>query len=175
MHTAFVGSGQGAEAAPPSEARTVVRAAERVLARRSFCMLATASAANSPHVVGVIYVAVDGRLYIHSIEGSRKVRNIHANPKVGVCVPTRTIPFAPPFCVQFQGTAVVLSPEDAEIRALLTAGRLKKISAHGALAVPGACFIRVTPGRTLSTYGVGVPLRTLLRDPFHANRSVAIG
>jgi len=30
----------------------------------------------------------------------------------------------------------------------------------------------VTPGRTLSTYGIGVPLLTLMRDPFHANRTV---
>ena len=60
--------------------------------------LATASEANRPHVIGVIYVAVGSQLYIHSLDGSRKVRNIRANPKVGVCVPTRTYPFAPPFC-----------------------------------------------------------------------------
>lgn len=172
MQAAFVGQREKVGAAP--DAGAVLRAAQRVLARRSFCTLATASEANRPHVVGVVYVAVEGRLYIHSIEGSRKIRNIRANSRVGICVPTRTIPFAPPFCVQFQGTADVVGPDDAEIRALLIAGRLKKISAHGALAVPGTCFIRVTPGRTLSTYGVGVPLRTLLRDPFHANRSVVI-
>ena len=175
MQAAFAGTGQGEGVATPSDADAVLRAAQRVLARRSFCTLATASAANRPHVVGVVYVAVGGCLYIHSIEGSRKVRNIRGNPKIGICVPTRAIPFAPPFCVQFQGTAEVLTPEDPEIGGLLAAGSLKKITAHGALAVPGTCIIRVTPGRTLSTYGVGVPLRALLRDPFHANRSVAIG
>jgi len=175
MDAAFVDSGMGKDGAGGSESGAVLSAARRVLARRSFCTLATASEANRPHVIGVIYVAVGSQLYIHSIESSRKVRNIRANPKIGVCVPTRTYPFAPPFCVQFQGTAVVLSPTDPEIRELLAAGRLKKISAHGALTVPGACFIRVTPGRTLSTYGVGVPLRTLLRDPFHANRNVTLG
>jgi hypothetical protein len=158
-----------------TDTQAVLSAARRVLARRSFCTLATSSDANRPHVVGVSYAAVGDQLYIHSIEGSRKVRNLRANPKVGVCVPTRTVPFAPPFCVQFQGTGVVLAADDPEIRGLLVAGRLKRISGHGALAVPGTVFIRVTPGRTLSTYGVGVPLRMLLRDPFHANRSVALG
>src|SRR5687767_11933950 len=107
-----------------NEERDVRRAAERVLARRSFCTLATASPAGRPHVVGVVYAVVDGRLYVHSTEGSRKIRNIRANPRIGVCVPTRSVPFAPPFCVQFQGTAAVLAPDDPEIVALLAAGRL---------------------------------------------------
>jgi len=156
------------------EDSAVLAAARRALARQSFCTLATASQRNRPHVVGVVYVAVDGDLYIHTLDGSRKVRNIRDNPHVGICVPVRTFPFAPPFCVQFQGTAVVLPPDEPTIAALLTTKRLKKITAHGALDVPGVCFIRVTPGRTLSTYGVGVPFLTLLRDPFHANRSVAL-
>jgi hypothetical protein len=106
------------------------------------------------------------------LEGSRKVRNVRANPNVAVCVPVRRVPMAPPFCVQFQGTAEVLAADDPDIVALIRAGRLKKILAHGALAVPGTCFLRVTPGRTISTYGIGVPLFALLRDPFHASRTV---
>jgi hypothetical protein len=158
-----------------AESPAVLDAARRVLARQSFCTLATVSHRNRPHVVGVIYVLVDGRLYVHTLDGSRKVRNIRDNPHVGVCIPVRKFPMAPPFCVQFQGTAEVVPLDDPDVAALLAAGRLKKITAHGALAVPGACFIRVTPARVLSTYGVGVPLLTLLRDPFHANRSVQAG
>jgi nitroimidazol reductase NimA-like FMN-containing flavoprotein (pyridoxamine 5'-phosphate oxidase superfamily) len=153
--------------------RVVLDAARRTLARQSFCTLATASRANRPHVVGVGYAAVAGRLYVHTIDGSRKVKNIRANPHVAVCVPVRKLPVAPPFCVQFQGVAEILSPSEPELAQLLESGRLKKITAHGALDVPGTCFIRITPGRTLSTYGVGVPFLTLLRDPFHANRTVA--
>jgi hypothetical protein len=157
------------------DVKRVLDAASRELARQSFCTLATASRAGRPHVVGVIYVAVDGALYIHTLEGSRKVRNIRENPRIAVCVPVRRYPFAPPFCVQFQGTAEVLLPEEPTIAPLLAAGRLRKITGHGALALPDTVFLRVTPGRRLSTYGVGVPVRTLLRDPFHANRSVAVG
>ena len=152
----------------------VQRAASRALASHSFCTLATSSARNRPHVVGVIYVAVEGRLYIHTLETSRKARNIRDNPHVGVCIPVRRIPLAPPFCLQFQAAAEVLAVDDPEILALLAErpSKMKAITAHGALAVPGACFIRVTPGRRVSTFGLGLPLRTILRDPFHSNRTV---
>jgi hypothetical protein len=146
----------------------------RAIARRSFCTLATSSGRNRPHVVGVIYAAVDGLLYVHTFDGTKKVRNIRENPHVGVCIPVRKYPVGPPFCVQFEATAEILSPRDPDVVRLLAAGRLKKITAHGALADPRTCFIRVTPAPRISTYGLGVPLFTLLRDPLHAGRSVAL-
>ena len=36
---------------------------------------------------------------------------------------------------------------------------------------PLTLFLRITPNRRVSTYGVGVPLRVLLRDPLHADRT----
>lgn len=147
---------------------------QRAIARASFCALATSSGRNRPHVVGVLYVAVDRILYVATFEGSRKVRNIRENPHVGVCIPVRKFPVGPPFCVQFDGTAEILSPRDEPIVALLEAGRLKRITAHGELSAPRLCFLRVTPDRKVSTYGLGVPLLALLRDPLHASRSVEI-
>ena len=158
----------------PEEDAAVLHAARRAIARQSFCTLATSSRRNRPHVVGVLYVAVDDVLYVHTLDSSAKVRNIRANPHVAVCIPVRKYPMAPPFCVQFQGTAEVRALQDPEIARLLASGRLKKISGHGALAVPGACFIRITPTGALRTFGIGVSLVTLLRDPFHANRSAPI-
>jgi nitroimidazol reductase NimA-like FMN-containing flavoprotein (pyridoxamine 5'-phosphate oxidase superfamily) len=145
---------------------------QRAIVRSSFCTLATSSTRNRPHVVGVLYVAVDRSLYVASFEGSKKVRNILENPRIGVCIPVRKYPIGPPFCVQFEGTAEILSPQDRDIVALLQTRRLKRITALGELAEPRLCFIRVTPDRTVSTYGLGVPLLTLLRDPHHASRSV---
>ena len=75
--------------------------------------------------------------------------------------------------MQFQARAEILPPDHPEIAALLATGRLKKITAYGAFALPDACVLRIVPGRTISTYGVGVPLLTLLRDPLHADRSAA--
>ena len=164
-----------AYAARTDDAATVRLAAQKALARHSFCTLATSSPRNCPNVVGVVYALCDGKLYVHTLEGSRKVRDIRGNANVAVCVPVRRVPMAPPFCVQFQATATVLAKDDAEIVSLIRAGKLKKILAHGALDVPGACFLRIEPKPVLSTFGIGVPLMTLLRDPFHASRTVRLG
>ena len=45
------------------ESRDVLKAAMRAIARQSFCTLATVSPRNRPHVVGVVYAAVNGMLY----------------------------------------------------------------------------------------------------------------
>ena len=159
----------------PDPHSSVQEAALGALARHSFCTLATSSKRNRPHVVGVVYAVEHGLLYIHTLEASRKVRNVRENPNVAICVPVRRFPMAPPFCVQFQATARVLATDDPEITALTKAGRLKKIRGHGAMEVPGSCVLRVEPGPTISTYGIGVPLLTIVRDRFHASRSVRIG
>jgi len=165
-----------AGAVRPTEADHTVRdAALRALARQSFCTLATSSPKNRPHVVGVAYAIERGILYVHTFADSRKTLNIRDNPRVAVCVPVRRIPVAPPFCVQFQGSAEILAVDDPDIAALERSGRLKKIAAHGALLAAGSCVLRITPGPVLSTYGIGVPLLTLIRDPLRASRNARVG
>jgi len=149
--------------------RKVVR---RAIERHSFCMLATASAANRPLAVGILYAYVDGALYFATSAPSAKVRNVRENPRVAVCIPVRRYPVGPPFAVQFQGTATVLERDDPDVVGLIESGRLKAITSHGELDDPELCFLRVTPGRRIATFGLGVPLRTLLRDPIAASRSV---
>jgi hypothetical protein len=151
------------------------QAVRRAIARRSFCTLATSSPANEPRVVGVMYAAVDDVLYIATFNRTRKARNIRANPRVGVCIPVRRFPIGPPFCVQFGATAEVLPPDNPEVVSLVNGGRLKAITGHGVLDNPDTCFLRVVPDRKVSTYGIGVPLLSLLRDPLHADRTVVIG
>ena len=147
---------------------------QRAIRRASFCTLATSSARNRPRVVGVLYAEVDGVLYVASLDGSKKVRNVRENPHVAVCIPVRKFPVGPPFCVQFEGTAAVVSPQDPEIVTLVAAGHLKRILAHGELAEPRICFIRVTPARRVATFGLGVPLLALLRDPLRGSRTVEL-
>jgi nitroimidazol reductase NimA-like FMN-containing flavoprotein (pyridoxamine 5'-phosphate oxidase superfamily) len=144
----------------------------RAVARRSYCTLATSSLATRPHVVGVLYAVVDGAFFVATLETSTKVRNIRENPNVAVCIPVRRYPVGPPFSVQFQGKAEILPTGDPEIAELMAGGRLKRITSHGELDHPHACFLKVTPGRRFATYGLGVPLRKLLRDPIHASGGV---
>lgn len=148
------------------------KAIRRAIARNSFCTLATSSATNRPLVVGVLYAAVDGVLYVTTLETSAKARNIRENDRVALCIPVRRYPVGPPFCVQLQGSAEIRRIDDPEIVGLLEAGRLKRITAHGELEDPAVCMLKITPGPNAATFGIGVPLRELLRDPRHASRSV---
>jgi general stress protein 26 len=145
----------------------------RAIAKHSFCTLAT-STDDQPHAVGVLYVAVDGVLFVSTHRTSKKARNVNANPRVALCIPIRRYPFAPPFLVQFAGQAELLANDDPTIVELGRTRRLKKITSHGELDDPDNCFLRISPARTVHTYGLEVPLRVLLRDPLHASRSFSL-
>lgn len=163
------------ETAPKPDTRqsaALAAAIKKALQRRHFCVLATSSPNGVPHAVGVQYEFVNGYLYFITFEESKKVRNIRQNAKVAVSIPVPKYPLAPPFSIQFQGTAVLMAPNDPEILSLLKDGKLKKITGHGVLDQPGGCFIRVTPGRRIHSYGLGIPALTLLRDVSHGDRTV---
>lgn len=156
------------------EARQL-RAVGKAIARHSFCVLATSSAANRPHAVGILYAAVGFDLYLLIGDDSVKARNIRENPRVAVSIPVRTaVPMAPPMAVQFQGTAELVAVDDPGITSLLQAGKLKRITGLGALEAPGVVFVRVTPGRRIASYGIGMSLLSLMRDLTSGARSVEV-
>ena len=159
-------TGPDPTAGPPAEvpADLVIRAIDR----RSFCTLATTSSRGRPHVAGVLYDAVGTDLYVSTLRTSRKARNIAANPSVAVCILVRRLPVGPPSSVQFQGRAELLDLDDPEVRRLAAAGDLKGVTSHGELDLPGGCFVRITPDGRAATYGLGMSLRRLLRDPLSA-------
>jgi len=147
----------------------------RAIDRRSFCTLATTSPRHHPHVAGVLYAAVGTDLYVSTLRASRKARNVAANPHVAVCIPVRRLPVGPPSSVQFQATAEVLALDDPALLRLVEAGHLKAVTGHGELELDGGCFLRITPDRRLHTYGLGLSLRQLLRDPLSGGGSVDLG
>jgi general stress protein 26 len=141
----------------------------RTLAKRSFCTLATTSKNSRPHVAGVVYALVDGVLYISTTRTSRKARNILENRNVFVCVPVRRMPFgAPPSTIQFASTATILPTDHPSIIEGVREGRLKRITSHGEIEMPDGCFIRIEAPATYLTYGLGMSLRDLARDPLNA-------
>ena len=164
--------------------RTTPEKLKRIIAKRHFCTLATASAGGAPHLVGVTYQYVDGHLYIATGAPSKKARNIRENPRVAVHIPVRQYPMGPPWSVQFQGTASVLDNDDPEIVRLLESGKivlppllpkwLKKITRVGTLEEPDGCFLKVKPARKIHTYGIGISMREVLRSVAHADRTVIV-
>jgi nitroimidazol reductase NimA-like FMN-containing flavoprotein (pyridoxamine 5'-phosphate oxidase superfamily) len=152
--------------------REIIR---KEMAKRTFCTLATASTEMRPHVVGMRYVMIGEALYVTIHEDSVKARNIRENPRVAVCIPAKKVPFFPPFVVQFQGTATLLSVTDQRIQDLFAAGRLKGIiSAKDFHEDPKTAFARIVPARRLSSYGLGVSLLQIVKTPTSAIRSVDI-
>ena len=140
----------------------------RILARRSFCVLATTSPAGNSHAAGVVFDWADGAMYIHTMRSSRKARNIASNPNVAVVVPARRLPVGPPFTVQFQATARIFSMNHATIQTLLGSRKLATTSGHGALNEPDGCFLQITPTSVVHTYGIGVAVLGIIKDPLHA-------
>lgn len=157
---------------PASPDLAHLRRVRKVLRKRTFATLASVSPAGRPHVAGVIYEWVDGALWVHTMRNGRKGRNVADNPHVAVCVPFRRLPVGPPFTLHFQATAEIVAMDDPRVVALLDAGRLKKISGHGALEIEDACFLKIRPAGRVHTFGYGVPVLDMARDPLHGDRMV---
>ena len=90
----------------------------------------------------------------------------------GIVVPVRRIPVGPPFTLQFQARAEILSMTDPTIVALIDGGRLKRVIGHGALEEPDGCFLRISPLGPIHSYGIGVSTIEVARDPLHAGARV---
>jgi len=147
-------------------------AVAEAIARNSFCTLATSSAQNRPHAAGVLYALVGRDLYVNTDADSRKARNVADNPRVAVCIPISADPGGPPFTVSLQGSAVLLQNDDPEITGFVEDGSLAAVTSHGELERPGTCFIRISPGRRVATYGVGMTAEEIAADPLSAFGSI---
>ena len=145
----------------------------RELAKHSFAVLSTTSPAGRPHAAGVLYAAVGTtpggvERWVSTLRASRKARNVAANPHVAVCVPVRRIPVGPPSAIQFQGRAEVVAVDDERVRP----AELGAITSHGELDLPDACLLRIEPAGRVHTYGLGMSLLHLVRNPLGAAGSV---
>jgi len=157
-----------------ADAASLAKKVRKEIVRRSFCTLATADADGAPHAVGINYAFVDGHLYLATGRLTKKVRNIRQNPRVAVYIAIRKYPMGPPWSIQFQGMATVLSHDDPEIAGLRKAGKLKNITRFGVMEKVGSdgCFLKVKPARKIHTYGLGIPILTVLRDTSKGDRTI---
>ncbi|CAA9380756.1 MAG: hypothetical protein AVDCRST_MAG66-258, partial [uncultured Pseudonocardia sp.] len=113
-------------------------------------------------------------LYVHTHRTSRKARNVATSGRGFVCIPVRRLPVGPPSSIQFEATVEVLEADDPSVVALVADGSVKPITSHGELDDPDGCFLRITPTGTLHTFGLGMSLRRLMRDPLHAAGRVSL-
>ena len=141
----------------------------RYVDRRSYAVVASTSDAGRSHSAGIVYARSGSALYFSTLRTSRKARNIAANPHVGVTIPIRRVPVGgPPSAIMFQARAELVESTDPVLLDTVASGDLKAIIGHGELDLPDGVFVRVALPRRIHTYGLGMSLWSLVRDPFNA-------
>ena len=149
---------------PTSTAKTAKKVL-KTIRRRSFCTLATTSPAGHAHSAGVAYAFANNVLWVHTLRNSHKAKNMDSTGRIGVCVPFRRLPVGPPFTIHFQATTDLVPMDDPAVLALVADGSLDDITAHGELAMPDGCFVRIRPLGTVHSFGPGAKITDLIRDP----------
>ena len=140
----------------------------RIIGKRSFANLATVSSGGSPHSAGVLYALVGRDMYVSTELGTRKARNIAHDERVAVAIPVRRIPLGPPSLIHFQTTAKLIPSDDPHLRHLVETGDVDGITSHGELDLADGCFVRIAIPSRVHTYGLGLSLYRLARDPLSA-------
>jgi pyridoxamine 5'-phosphate oxidase-like protein len=147
----------------------------RELAKASFAVVSYVTPAGEPRSSGVVYKAVDQRLFIAVAADSWKARHIAASGRVSVTVPVRrggllslVMPI-PPATVSFHAAAKVHPAgshealmRSKELAALLPSERQES-----------ACIVEVVPEGEFVTYGLGVSLMEM-RTPAIARARVPV-
>ena len=160
-----------ASPAPPLTLDGVWRAIER----GSFAVLSHVTAAGDPRSSGVMYTAVDRRLYVVTAADSWKARQIADGDRVAVTIPVRRggllslIAPIPPATVSFTARATVHPAGSMQIA---------EVSPRFAKLLPAdrrdGCVIELVPVGRFVTYGLGVSL-TDMRNPATSMARVPVG
>lgn len=152
---------------PDAEASrlTTQRVWDEVVAA-SFAVLSYVTPSGAPRSCGVVYKALDRRLYVVTQQDSWKARHIGADGRVAVTVPVRRggllallFPI-PPATISFHGTATVHPPGTAQVRAI----RQELMSLLPEQSQSSVSVIEVAPEGDFVSYGIAVSLQQM-RDP----------
>lgn len=136
----------------------------KALARASFAVLGHVTPSGEPRCSGVVYKVIGRSLNVAVDFDSWKAKHVAANGRVAVTVPVRrggllslVLP-VPPATITFHATAIVHPARSPEARARLQ-GLASLIPEERQTS---GSVIEVRPEGDFLTYGLGVPLRTML-------------
>lgn len=146
----------------------------RAIAKASFAVLGYVTPSGEPRSSGVMYKAVDRRLYVVVGTESWKARHISASGRVAVTVPVRrggllslVVPI-PPATISFHGAATVHPVDSPEVRPI--AEQMASVLPDERRA--SSTVIEIVPEGAFATYGIEVPLMKM-RDPDASRARVA--
>jgi hypothetical protein len=144
------------------------------LEKQLFGVVGLVTAKGEVRTVGIVYLVRDRKLYFCTDTNAWKTKHLRNNRNVSMTVPVaKSMPFLPwinipAATITFSGTARVLdlSAVPAEIPDTL----LKDLKPADELKQHTA-VIEITPKGDFITYGIGVPLKTMLRPAEAAGRT----
>ena len=144
--------------------------------KRSFAVLSYVNPKGQARSAGIVYVVIDGVLYVRVAKASWKAKHILLNPHVALNVTiSKRVPFMPwikipDATIAFSGTARVLSMGEVEPK--LLDALLKRMFEHA--NNDENCIIEIHATGHFATYGVGVSLLDM-RDPEKARGRTPVG
>jgi hypothetical protein len=148
----------------------------REVQKHSDAVLGHVTSAGKPRTSGVVYQAVDRRIYVAVGPDSWKARQIATGDEVSITVLVRrggllVLAFPiPPATITCHGTATLLQPGSAEARAIVP--KLAKLLPP--TRPDGLTIIQIEPVGRFLTYGIGIKLKAM-RDPAAARAHVPVG
>ena len=146
------------------------------IAEQMFAVVGYVTPRGEARTAGVVYRVRDRRLYFNTDTEAWKARHLQENPSISVTVlvPRRVafLPWIriPPATIAFQGSARILSVGDAP--AGVVDALVDKLEPREEL-LRGTSVAEVTAKGHFVTYGIGVPVRTMLK-PYEAAGRVAV-
>ena len=138
----------------------------RALEKASFAIVSHVNAAGEPRSSGVMYGAVDRRLYVAVAADGWKAHQIASGQEVAVTVPVRRggllslLAPIPPATITFVARATVHPAGSLDIGSVSKG--LERLVPEARKA--GSCIIELVPEGRFLTYGIGVSLMDM-RDP----------
>ena len=153
-------------------ADTLEKEVRSVLKNNRWMTLATANKNCIPQSSVVMYASDSEVIYVMTGNRTKKARNIRKNNHVAVTIPFyksllhRLITIAPPAEITFRGTAELLDQSDNEAQKLYK--EKMKVDVSNDIQ-KDSIWIKITPGKRIECYGVGVRLYDL-RNPEKARK-----
>jgi len=142
---------------------------EKQLRKKNFGILSTVTPQSRAHSVGVVYGIAPSELpfslYLITRPKLKKAKNIKANPNVSFVVPFPHyfLRFVPSSCLQFQGTAEILTADDPIANKIFQSSRVLRHSLEHTRMLGEPVFIRVVPDEKIFSWGVGASVWQIIK------------
>ncbi|MHA1953648.1 MAG: pyridoxamine 5'-phosphate oxidase family protein [Candidatus Heimdallarchaeaceae archaeon] len=155
--------------------KDLVKEIRKIIKKNMWLVLSTTNEKGNPQSSVIVYASDGNTLYFTTGKDTLKARNMRKNNNVSVTIPLRMnllhklIP-APPAELHFKAKAEFLDRENEEVQTMLA--RILKYEEKAGIKAE-TVYVKLTPGKKIATYGVGIKLLQL-RFPEKARNIVTL-